>query len=189
MILSKQRRFYVGEQIQPFNYFWGDIWYIRTGRPRRIFIALSIYKNIPFYEYFLAQFISIVENRNLFRLINRRTSKIYRLNVKFYVADDIRPDLIERLRRLGQVILKPAKTVHRDDPQYWKLLILAEKNLGLAMMIGFWEFFLLARVARWGLVCINNFATVLRRQAGTSKANLGSYNCGAFAVLVSRSPK
>ena len=150
----KQRRFYVGEQIQPFNYFWGDIWYIRTGRPRRIFIALSIYKNIPFYEYFLAQFIGVVENRNLFRLINRRTSKIYRLNVKFYVADDIRPDLIERLRRLGQVILKPAKTVHRDDPQYWKLSILAEKNLGLAMMIGFWEFFLLARVARWGLVCI-----------------------------------
>ena len=151
----KQRRFYVGEPIQPFNYFWGNFWYTRTGRPRRIFVALSIYKNIPFYEYFLAQFIGIIENRNLFRMVNSRTSKIFRLKIKFYVADDIRPDLVERLRRLGQVILKPAKTTHKDDPQYWGLSILADKNLGLAMIIGFWEFFFLICVARQGLNLIS----------------------------------
>ena len=150
--LSNRRKFYVGEPIQPFNYFWGNLWCARLGRPRRIFIALSIYKNFPFYEYFLSQFIGIIENRNLFRPINYRTTKVYRLNVKFYVADDIRPDLVERLRRLGQVVLKPAKTVRRDDPQYWKLSILSEKNLGLVMMIGFWDFFLLVHATRGGLV-------------------------------------
>ena len=66
---------------------------------------------------------------------------------RFYVADDIRPDLVERLRRLGQVVLKPARTVHKDDPKYWKLSILSDKNLGLAMMIEFWEFFRLVRAA------------------------------------------
>ena len=144
------RYFYEGEQIQPFNSFLGKRWHIRTGRPRRIFIALSIYKNIPFYEYFLTWLIGIIENRNLFSLISNRTLKAFQLRVKFYVADDIRPDLVERLRRLGQVILKPAETVHKDDPQYWKLSILSDKNLGLALIIGFWEFFFLACIARHG---------------------------------------
>ena len=143
----KQRHYFIDEPIQPFNSFWGNHWYIRTGRPRRMFMALSIYKNIPFYEYFLAQLISTIENRNLFHLINGRTGKAVHLNVRFYVADDIRPDLVERLRSLGQVIMKPTRTVHKDDPQYWKLSILADKNLGLATIIGFWEFFFLARGA------------------------------------------
>ena len=147
---DEQRSFYASETIQPFRSFWGNQWYVRTGNQRRVFIALSIYKNIPFYEYFLNQFIGVIENRSSLYLFNRRTSKISHLKARFYVADDIRPDLVERLRRLGKVILKPAKTVHKDDPQYWKLSILSEKDLGLAVMVGFWRFFFLVRVAREG---------------------------------------
>ena len=146
----KTLKFYNGEPTQPFNSFLGSRFYIRTGKPRRIFIALSIYKNIPLYELFLAQFIDLIENRNLSRLFNDRNLKVFHLKFKFYVADDIRPDLVERLRCLGQVILKPAKTIHKDNPQYWKLSILLEKNLGIAMLTGFWEFFFLAYVARQG---------------------------------------
>ena len=148
---AKPRHRFIGEPTLPFNSFRGNRWHVRTGKPRRMFIALSIYKNIPFYEYFLAQLIGIIEDRNLFRLVNSRTNKTFNLNVKFYVADDIRSDLVERLRRLGQVIMKPARTAHKDDPQYWKLSILSDKNLGLAMIIGFWELFFLACVARKGI--------------------------------------
>ena len=149
----KQRRWGTGAQIRPLTdgFIEGGIaGLIRIGSPRRIFIACSIYKNIPLYEYFLAKFIGIIEDRNLFRSRNNRGGKTFHFNVKFYVADNIRPDLVERLRRLGQVIMKPAKTVHKDDPQYWKLSILAENNLALAMIIGFWELFFLARAARQG---------------------------------------
>ena len=144
---EKRRRWFIGEQIQPLKEV-----FIKAGSPRRMFMALSIYKNIPFYEYFLAQLIDIIEDRNLFHSSNNnRYSKRFYFNVKFYVADDIRPDLVERLRRLGQVIIKPVRTAHKDDPQYWKLSILAEKNIGLATIIGFWELFFLARAARHGL--------------------------------------
>ena len=120
----------------------------------RKFIVLSIYKNTPLYEYFLAQLIGNIEKRDLFRL-ERKTisyhfkSRLYShyFRARFYVADDIRPDLIERLRRLGQVILRPAETAHKDDPEYWKLSILSEKGLGMAVIVGFWEFFFLARRA------------------------------------------
>ena len=70
------------------------------------------------------------------------------MNVRFYVADNISPDLIERMRRYGRVILKPAKTVHKDDPQYWKLLILSEKDLGAAVIVDFWQIFFLAQLSQ-----------------------------------------
>ena len=146
-----KRRYFVGETIHPFppiardtrgRYLNFDILPVGIRMPsRRSFIVLSIYKRTPFSEYFLGQFLKHLETQNL----------VPRLSFRFYVADDIRPDLVERLRRLGQVTLKPAKTVHKDDPQYWKLSILSKQNLGMVMMIGFWEFFLLARVTRQGL--------------------------------------
>ena len=160
---EKRKRWFIGEQIQPLTEK-----FIKVGRPRRMFMALSIYKNIPLYEYFLAKFIGIIEDRNLFRSSSIRGDKTFHFNVKFYVADNIRPDLVERLRRLGQVIMKPAKTVHKDDPQYWKLSILAENNLALAMIIGFWELFFLARAARQGFrikrTLLNDKSTGIKSQ-------------------------
>ena len=140
----KQIDWFTDEQVQLFTAWRG----IRVGSPRRIFVALSIYKNIPFYEYFLAKFIGIIEDRNPFRLYLSRIDRFLNLNVRFYVADDIRPDLVERLRKLGQVIMKPARAVHKDDPKYWKLSILAEKDLGMVMITGFWDLFFLVRAAR-----------------------------------------
>ena len=152
----KPRRCFIGETIHPFPSFAftqrGK--YLKTPSPigmaipsRRIFIVLSIYKNTPLYEHFLAQLIGNIENRDLFRQVEPFPLQGNYYKVRFYVADDIRPDLIERLRRLGQVILKPAKTTHKDDPKYWKLSILSESGLGMAMIIEFWEFFFLARRA------------------------------------------
>ena len=61
------------------------------------------------------------------------------------MADNISPGLIERLRRHGQVIIMSTKIAHNDDPQYWKLLILAEKNLDVAMIVDVWQLFFLVR--------------------------------------------
>ena len=141
---GKQTDWFTDEQVQLFTAWEG----IRVRSHRRIFVALSIYKNIPFYEYFLAKFIGIIEDRNPFRLYITKINKLLNLNFRFYVADDIQPDLVERLRKLGQVIMKPARAVHKDDPKYWKLSILAEKDLGMVMITGFWEFFFLVRAAR-----------------------------------------
>ena len=105
---------------------------------RRTFIVLSIYKRTPFSEYFLVQLLRTLERRNL----------LSELDIRFYVADNIRPDLIQRLRCLGRVILKSATTAHKEDPQYWKLSILSEKNLDLVAIVDFWQLFLLVRVAR-----------------------------------------
>ena len=105
---------------------------------RRIFIAFSIYKRTIFSELILTFWLGMIEKLNLFR----------RMNARFYVADNVSPGLIERLRRYGQVILKPAETVYGDDPQYWKLLILSEKDLGVAVIVDFWQIFFLARAAR-----------------------------------------
>ena len=149
----KSRRCFIGETIHPFPSFAftkrGK--YLETPVPvgmvmpsRRVFIVLAIYKNTPLYEYFLAQLIGNIETQDLFRQIEPFPLKDNYYKVRFYVADDIRPDLIERLRCLGQVILKPAKTTHKDDPKYWKLSILSESGMGMAMIIGFWEFFFLA---------------------------------------------
>ena len=102
---------------------------------RRIFIAFSIYKRTIFSERFLTIWLNTMEKTELF----------HDLNARFYVADNISPNLVERLRRLGRVILKPAKTVHKDDPQYWKLQILSEKNPGLAIIADFWKIFFLVR--------------------------------------------
>ena len=154
---SNPRHFFIGETIHPFpqfayterGFFLNMLMPIGMRIPsRRKFIVLSIYKNTPLYEYFLAQLINNIENQNLFRL-QRFTHKGNHLKARFYVADNIRPDLIERLRRLGQVILRPAKTTHKDDPKYWKLSILSESGMGMAMIIGFWEFFFLARAGRF----------------------------------------
>ena len=150
------RRCFIGETIHPFPSFayTNRGKYLKTPSPvgmaipsRRIFIVLSIYKNTPLYEYFLARLIGNIENQDLFRQLEKFPLANNYYKVRFYVADDIRPDLIERLRRLGQVILKPAKTTHKDDPKYWKLSILSESGLGMAMIIDFWEFFFLARRA------------------------------------------
>ena len=108
---------------------------------RRNFVVLSIYKKTPFSEYFLTQSLKDIKRRNIYHTIH------HPFNIRFYVADDIKPDLVEHLRRLGQVILKPAKTVHKDDPQYWKLSILSEKNLGIVIITNFWGLFSLARLS------------------------------------------
>ena len=155
---SKPRRSLIGDTIYPFPPFAytkrGK--YLETPSPigmaipsRRVFIVLSIYKNTPLYEYFLARLIGTIEKRNFFRQIETFHLANNYYKVRFYVADNIRPDLIERLRCLGQVILKPAKTTHKDDPKYWKLSILSESGLGMAMIVGFWKFFFLTRGTRY----------------------------------------
>ena len=160
----KPRRCFIGETIHHFPSFiyakQGKRKYTKRGKylttpspvgmaipSRRIFIVLSIYKNTPLYEHFLAQLIGNIEKQDLFRQIETFPLAGNYYKVRFYVADNIRSDLIERLRCLGQVILKPAKTTHKDDPKYWKLSILSESGMGMAMIIGFWEFFFLARRA------------------------------------------
>ena len=159
----KSRGCFIGEPIHPFPSFAytkkGEVYlrgiYLNAPMPvglvipaRRIFIVLSIYKNTPLYEYFLAQLIGRIESRPFFRLKEYCLGGRY-FKVRFYVADDIRPDLIERLRCIGQVILRSAKTAYKDDPQYWKLSILSDRGLDMAMIIGFWDFFFLARAARY----------------------------------------
>ena len=108
---------------------------------RRNFVVLSIYKSSLLSEYFLAQLLAALETRKLF----------YWFNFRFYVADDIRPDFVKRLRHFGKVILKPAKTTRKDDPQYWNLSILSEKNLGAVAMVDFWQLFFLVRASYEGL--------------------------------------
>ena len=105
--------------------------------PRRTFMAFSVYKRTIFSEFLLTLWLGTMEKTNLFRGRS--------INIRFYVADNISLDLIEHLRRYGRVILKPAKTVRKDDPQYWKLLIFSEKNLGVAVIVDFWQIFFLAR--------------------------------------------
>ena len=107
---------------------------------RRIFIVFSIYKRTMFSEFFLNLWLGVMEKARFHQLIN----------TWFYVADDISPVLIKRLQRYGRVILKPAKTVYSDDPQYWKLLILSEKNLGMAVIGDFWQTFFLVRSMQRG---------------------------------------
>ena len=107
-------------------------------RTRRKFFVFSIYKRTIFSEFFLTLLLRIVEKKSTFN-----GKKIW-----FYVADNISPSLIERLRSHGRVILKPAKTVRKDDPQYWKLLILSEKNIEQAVIVDFWQFFFLARASK-----------------------------------------
>ena len=143
-----KRRYFVGETVQIFPPIAKDKrgWYLNIDRQpvgmrmpsRRSFVVLSIYKNSPLSEYFLAQLLTALETQNLYHWFH----------IRFYVADNIKPDLIKRLRRFGRVILKSSKTTHKDDPKYWKLSILSEKNLSAAAMVDFWQFFLLVRVSR-----------------------------------------
>ena len=144
----KSRRCFIGETIHPFPSFA----YTKRGKylntsplpvgmvmpSRRIFIVFSVYKRTIFSEFFLTFWLGMIEKLNLFR----------HMNARFYVADNVSPGLIERLRRHGRVIVKPAKTVRKDDPQYWKLLVLSEKNLGVAIIVDFWQILFLARVAQ-----------------------------------------
>ena len=141
----KSRRCFIGETIHPFPSFaythrgkYLNISPLPVGMvmpSRRIFITFSVYKRTIFSEFFLIFWIGMIEKLNLF----------CRMNARFYVADNVSPGLIERLRRHGQVILKPAKTVYDDDPQYWKLLILSENNLGVAVIVDFWQILFIAR--------------------------------------------
>ena len=145
-----KRKCFVDETIHPFppiakdkrgKYLNVDFLPVGIRMPsRRIFIVFSIYKRTVFSEFFLTRWLGIMEKTNLFNQINVRFSP----NIRFYVADNIDPGLIERLRRLGRVILKPAKTVYDDDYHYWKLLILSEKNLGMAVIVDFWQVLFLA---------------------------------------------
>ena len=140
-----KRRYFVGETIHPFPAIALNIRgrYLNSGfysgpvglklPERRKFFAFSIYKRTIFSEFFLTLLLRLMEKKSIF---NRK-------QVRFYVADNISPSLIERLRPHGRVILKPAKTVHKDDPQYWKLLILSEKNIEWAVIVDFWQFFFL----------------------------------------------
>ena len=147
-----KRRYFVGETIHPFppiakdtrgRYLNIDSYPVGMRMPsRRIFVVLSIYKNSPLSEYFLVQLLNGLERLQPFSYFN------IRFNIRFYVADNIRSELVKRLRHFGKVILKSAKTTYEDDPQYWKLSILSEKNLGAALMVDFWQFFLLVRGAR-----------------------------------------
>ena len=122
---------------------------------RRSFVVLSIYKNSPLSEYFLAQLLAALETHKW----------SYRFNIRFYVADNIKPDLIKRLRRFGRVILKSSKTTHKDDPKYWKLSILSEKNLGAVVIVDFWQFFFLVRVSRSRLLFHEYQPTEYKRQS------------------------
>ena len=143
-----KRRYFVGETIHPFppiakdkrgKYLNSDFLPVGMRMPSgRNLVVLSVYKRTPLSEYFLAQLLASMETWDL----------SYLFHIRFYVADNISPGLIERLRRHGRVILKPAKTVRKDDPHYWKLLILSEKNIGLAAIVDFWRFFLLAYATR-----------------------------------------
>ena len=153
-----KRGYFAGEIIQPFPAIALDIrgrylnalgfHSLPVGlklRPRRRFFVFSIYKRTIFSEFFLTLLLRILEKKTIF---NRKSIWLPEKNIWFYVADNISPSLIERLRTHGRVILKPAKTVHKDDPQYWKLLILSEKNIELAVIVDFWQFFFLAYTAR-----------------------------------------
>ena len=136
-----KRTYYMEETIHPYPLVAEDIrGKYQIGlkvRSRRNFVVLSIYKRTPLSEYFLAKSFDNLEKSKKFRTVDTYV-------IRFYVADDIKPDLVERLRRLGQVVLKPAKTVHKDDPQYWKLSILSEKNLEKVIITNFWGLFSLA---------------------------------------------
>ena len=114
-------------------------------RTRRRFFVFSIYKRTIFSEFFLTLLLRILEKKPIFK---RKKIWLPERKIWFYVADNISPSLIERLRPHGRVILKPAKTVHKDDPQYWKLLILSEKNIELAVIVDFWQFFFLTYAIR-----------------------------------------
>ena len=143
-----ERRYFVGETIHPPPPIAGDIRgrylnidFLPVGMrmpSRRSFVVLSIYKRTRLSEFFLTLWLGIIENAKLFHHVVPR----------FYVADNIRPDLIERLGRLGQVVLRSAETVYKEDPQYWKLSILSEKNLDLAVIVDFWQIFFLARITQ-----------------------------------------
>ena len=145
---QEKRRYFIGETIHPFPAVahtdrgkYLNISALPVGMlmpSRRTFIAFSIYKRTIFSEFFLNFWLGIIEKLDLFRLMNAR----------FYVADDISPGLIERLRSHGRVILKPAKTVRKDDPQYWKLLILSEQGLGVAVIVDFWQLLFLVRATQ-----------------------------------------
>ena len=137
-----KRRYFAGETIQPLpaialNISNSKIVGLQLRTSRKFFV-FSIYKRTIFSEFFLTLLLRIVEKKSIFN-----GKKIW-----FYVADNISPSLIERLRSHGRVILKPAKTVHKDDPQYWKLLIFSEKNIELAVIVDFWQFFFLAYARR-----------------------------------------
>ena len=146
----EKRRYFIKEPIHPFPPIAKD----KRGKylnrtimpvglvisPRRIFISFSIYKRTRLSEFLLTLWLGTMEKSNLFRGKN--------MNIRFYVADNISPGLIERLRRYGRVIIKSTKTVYDDDPQYWKLLILSEKNLGAAVFVDFWQIFFLERARR-----------------------------------------
>ena len=146
MASREKRRYFINEPIHPFPPIAKDQrgkYLNRSSIPvgfvipsRRIFIVFSIYKRTIFSEVLLTLWLGTMGKTRLFRGEN--------MNIRFYVADNISPGLIKRLRRYGRVILKPAKTVYDDDPQYWKLLILSEKNLGAAVFVDFWQIFFLA---------------------------------------------
>ena len=145
MYPQKKRKYFIGETIHPFP----AVAYMKRGKylnisalpvgmrmpSQRVFIVFSIYKRTIFSEFLLTFWLGIIEKSKLFS----------RINVRFYVADNISPGLIERLRRHGQVIIKSTKAVRKDDPQYWKLLILSEKNLDVAVIVDFWEILFLVR--------------------------------------------
>ena len=141
-----KRKFFIEEPVHPFppiakdkrgKYLDGPLMPVGLEMsPRRIFIAFSIYKRTIFSEFLLTLWLGTMGKTNIFRGRN--------MNLRFYVADNISPSLTERLRRYGRVVLKPAKTVYDDDPQYWKLMILSEKNLGAAVIGDFWQTFFLA---------------------------------------------
>ena len=143
-----ERRYFIEESVHPFPPIVRDRQGEFLGKsilpvglsltPRRTFMAFSIYKRTIFSQFLLTLWLGTMEKTSLFLWWRN-------MNIRFYVADNIKPDLIERLRRYGRVILKPAKTVRKDDPQYWKLLILSEKNLGAAVIVDFWPIFFLAR--------------------------------------------
>ena len=145
-----KRRYFVGETIHPFPPIAKDkrgkylnIDYLPVGMRMplpRLFFVFSIYKRTIFSEVLLTLWLGVMEKKPPFR----------QKNIRFYVADNINPSLIERLRRLGRVILKSAKTVRKDDPQYWKLLVLSDKSLGLAVIVDFWQFFFLVLRSQGG---------------------------------------
>ena len=141
-----KQRYFIGETSHPFahrnqgKFLFPSLPVGFMMPARRTFIAFSIYKRTIFSEFLLTIWLGVMGKSILFS----------RKNIRFYVADNISQGLIERLRRYGRVVLKPAKTVYDDDPEYWKLLILSENGLDAAVIVDFWQVFFLAKMQKKG---------------------------------------
>ena len=91
-----------------------------VGRPRgyrKCLVALSIYRK---------NWLSGSRINQLIKYLNSLALPKH-LTLRFYVADHLDASLYAKLQRNGQVILKTARYTY--EPEYWKLLAFAEKDI------------------------------------------------------------